>query len=183
MTCRKQQHIRIDTVKLHSQSQLPLWLPLMVATHIWVRRNPNSYFVVAEHVQIIAPKICLLPLWLLFSLGFWSYSSAVPLDLQLLSTLPACIPSALSPVSGLLLNTTSYISLHTTSSHSSFLLLLVSLKPEEEQAGVVHRLSRQRLLEHVYLCFPVLHHSISSQSVLNYRVYSFMPQLRLLSIN
>lgn len=82
MTCRKQQHIRIDTVKLHSQSQLPLWLPLMVATHIWVRRNPNSYFVVAEHVQIIAPKICLLPLWLLFSLGFWSYSSAVPLDLQ-----------------------------------------------------------------------------------------------------
>lgn len=142
--------------------------------------NPNSYFVVAENIQIVALKICFLSLWTLFSLGFWPCSSAVALGAPVLSPPPACMPSALSPVSGLLLNTTPYISLHTTSS-SLQLLLITSLKPEEKQAGVDHRLSRQRLL--VHHCFPALHHSISSQSVLNYRVYSSMPHLRFISIN
>ena len=122
MTCRKFQNMWLKTDKLppgtsvQRVKELTLWTPLMVATHIWYRRNPNSYSVAADNILIIALKTCFLALLLLFGSSFWSCFSAVVFGPSVVLTHSASTALVSNPTSGLL-NTDSWISLPTITPH------------------------------------------------------------------
>lgn len=139
----------------------------MVATHIWYRRNPNSYSVAADNILIIALKTSFLSLLLSFGLSFWSCFSAVIFGPSVVSSHSASTALCSNPTPGPL-NTDSWISLPTVPPSPCLLLLIVSLKLEEEQAGMHQRTcslgssSLWSLYPLVFQFFiPVFHSSLS----------------------